>query len=1050
MLSVNTESKREDCLYEPVSPTPLPDSPVEEAKPPPSAAGDKGSASPSQDEGFVEAKGRKKKSAATKRSELNRRGQEKERKVDLLDVFKDSAAPTEQDVDPEPSAPAAAAVAKHPTPEPLTKPEPVFKEPTPPPKVASAPPPPAVKQPSVEAESQPAAKADSDAVDKKPEPEVKEVKVNGIKSAEASNHVGENHKEEAEEGEILSDEEGEEEAKTKLKYEYKEDQWSPLNQEGKKQYDREFLIKMQYDILSMTKPSNLPPMEIVKDKPPQRQEVKSRGFDFAPHFVRSTTSRQGTVSKRLSKSKDAPKPVRVIQIPSFSQDVQLHKAEVAWTPGAIAKKKGVDVEQDEIDALGKKIRAILNKLTPQKFDTLVEQFKELPINTERKLKMAMELIFEKAVDEPSFSVAYAAMCKTMQLKKVPMEKNEAEEVNFRKLLISRVQTEFERDYLLDVDKDGYEAKMADPSLSEEEKKQAKMIYSASEMSARKRSLGNIRFIGELYKLQMLTVRIMHECVARLLKTTDDESLECLCRLVTTVGQEFEKETTQKMKTIPKEEHKNLRDINVYFAEMKKIISSKATSARVRFLMQDVVDLKNANWQKRREEAGPKTIEQIHADAKKEQLSEKLNMYSAPPPSSMSRGGRDDPRKRSTKGGGPGHTQGGEDGWQQLPTRAAKNTLDRIDTTKLRNIGSNKVDIDSLQLGPPGARGPGGFGGWSKGSSGSRSSRQEETPAMQHTNRFASLSSTESSQQSYEGRTSGGYGRHGARPPGSYAGRSSRGQSVENDKAAALQAVKDWNPSSGGRSTSTILSRDVEQSSAPSYATKSASMMAPIPSASTESLLKGRRDADREELKNKSASLLEEFLSVCDYNEAYQCIMEKFHSETIDAFVENTYNKVIESSEKNRRSAGTLLGNLVQRRLLPPAAYLAGLNAILEFAEDLMVDIPRFWDALAVILVPALQDEQLPLSFLKDSAGILRINTSMPGRYLAAVLRELARHNANRAAALWQASGLTLADFLVNDQDIEEFIRHDSSTFVTSYTPFLFILFRHYFLDAFQH
>jgi translation initiation factor 4G len=49
------------------------------------------------------------------------------------------------------------------------------------------------------------------------------------------------------------------------------------------------------------------------------------------------------------------------------------------------------------------------------------------------------------------------------------------------------------------------------------------------MRARRRSLGNIRFIGELYKFKMLTARIMHECVKKLLKTTDEESLECLCR-----------------------------------------------------------------------------------------------------------------------------------------------------------------------------------------------------------------------------------------------------------------------------------------------------------------------------------------------------------------------------------------------------------------------------------------------------------------------------------------------------------------------------------------
>lgn len=66
------------------------------------------------------------------------------------------------------------------------------------------------------------------------------------------------------------------------------------------------------------------------------------------------------------------------------------------------------------------------------------------------------------------------------------------------------------------------------------------------MKARRRSLGNIRFIGELYKLKMLTARIMHECIKKLIKTTDEESLECMCRLLTTVGKDLEQETNERI------------------------------------------------------------------------------------------------------------------------------------------------------------------------------------------------------------------------------------------------------------------------------------------------------------------------------------------------------------------------------------------------------------------------------------------------------------------------------------------------------------------------
>jgi len=36
------------------------------------------------------------------------------------------------------------------------------------------------------------------------------------------------------------------------------DQWSPLNPEGKKQYDRSFMLQLQYVPSSVTRPANLP------------------------------------------------------------------------------------------------------------------------------------------------------------------------------------------------------------------------------------------------------------------------------------------------------------------------------------------------------------------------------------------------------------------------------------------------------------------------------------------------------------------------------------------------------------------------------------------------------------------------------------------------------------------------------------------------------------------------------------------------------------------------------------------------------------------------
>ncbi len=88
----------------------------------------------------------------------------------------------------------------------------------------------------------------------------------------------------------------EDSSKPKLKYAYKEDQWSPINLEGKKQYDRDFLLQLRKDPQSMEKPSDLPNMEIVRDKPADRAKAPSfakigQPMDWMPSYVKPTMSK---------------------------------------------------------------------------------------------------------------------------------------------------------------------------------------------------------------------------------------------------------------------------------------------------------------------------------------------------------------------------------------------------------------------------------------------------------------------------------------------------------------------------------------------------------------------------------------------------------------------------------------------------------------------------------------------------------------------------------------------------------------------------------------
>ena len=107
---------------------------------------------------------------------------------------------------------------------------------------------------------------------------------------------------------------------------------------------------------------------------------------------------------------------------SLNDNVQLNKAEKAWKPtvkkavrggGGGSEKEEDDSEAGKTAELFRRVRSVLNKLTPQMFQQLMKQVTELTIDTEERLKGVIDLIFEKAISEPNFSVAYANMCRCL-------------------------------------------------------------------------------------------------------------------------------------------------------------------------------------------------------------------------------------------------------------------------------------------------------------------------------------------------------------------------------------------------------------------------------------------------------------------------------------------------------------------------------------------------------------------------------------------------------------------------------------------------------------
>ena len=132
--------------------------------------------------------------------------------------------------------------------------------------------------------------------------------------------------------------------------------------------------------------------------------------------------------------------------------------------------KYLSEEEKTTTELYRKFRAILNKLTPQKFQTLAEQAVRLTIDTEERLKGVIDIIFTKvwegqllheiycvgalwsnffilqALEEPMYSSAYANLCRVLSPVKVEWTQDRKTKfTTFRRVLLTKCQQEFEKD-----------------------------------------------------------------------------------------------------------------------------------------------------------------------------------------------------------------------------------------------------------------------------------------------------------------------------------------------------------------------------------------------------------------------------------------------------------------------------------------------------------------------------------------------------------------------------------------------------------------------------
>lgn len=309
------------------------------------------------------------------------------------------------------------------------------------------------------------------------------------------------------------------------------------------------------------------------------------------------------------------------------------KAKVMVKDGNAAEK-----EEDSTEEVLRKAMLILNKLSLTKFDKLSDDFINCGIGRDVEcLTGAVGLIVNYAQEQQHFSSMYAGLC--LKLANTPMEgidEGSKKGKKFKKILLTRCQTEFETETSV---------KIAEATKDITDKEEIE--YHANLI--KKHYLGHMRFIGELYKGDLISIKIMLFCLPALLKGEDgegstdeveEEKVECFSKLMTVIGDSLEKQS-EAMKNIGKADAaESLADcwrIVEIMADRRKEQGPKVSN-RIKFMLQDLLEMKAKGWVTRRKEETAKTIAQIHKEVAKEERAAARRSNSSASLRGMNKGG----------------------------------------------------------------------------------------------------------------------------------------------------------------------------------------------------------------------------------------------------------------------------------------------------------------------------------------------------------------------------------------------------------------------------
>ncbi|KAH7650197.1 eukaryotic translation initiation factor 4 gamma Nic domain containing [Cryptosporidium bovis] len=246
----------------------------------------------------------------------------------------------------------------------------------------------------------------------------------------------------------------------------------------------------------------------------------------------------------------------------------------------IVKQKEQKINGDQFENQLRQYRAILNKLTIEKFDKLFDQIISVGINNEEEMIGLLKLVFDKATTQHHFIPMYVELCD-----KLRDHLKDTATIETRRILVDLCQELFVENL----------SEMTLPESiqdNEEDSFEWQLKY-------KNKMKGNMIFMASLVRKKVIASTVVLMCMEELLQFHLPHHLEALCVFLHHVGP-----------FLDSEKWKHFDDFNTLFHQFEEFASNDNVPIRIRFLIKDVIDSRKNNWKSKNTKEGPMMLDDL--------------------------------------------------------------------------------------------------------------------------------------------------------------------------------------------------------------------------------------------------------------------------------------------------------------------------------------------------------------------------------------------------------------------------------------------------------